>query len=138
MEEKPQAAQRRLAEEVTRFVHGTAGLEQAQRATAGLAPGKVDGVALDIETLKSIADEIPLAEVPRSEVEGASLVDVMVSIGMQQSKGAARRLIANGGGYVNNVKVTDAARIISRDDILGGEMVLLGAGKKNKKVVRVT
>ena len=138
IEEKPQAAQRRLAEEVTRFVHGTAGLEQAQRATAGLAPGKVDGVALDIETLKSIADEIPLAEVPRSEVEGASLVDVMVSIGMQQSKGAARRLIANGGGYVNNVKVTDAARIISRDDILGGEMVLLGAGKKNKKVVRVT
>jgi len=65
-------------------------------------------------------------------------VDVMVSIGMQQSKGAARRLIANGGGYVNNVKVTHAARIISRDDILGGEMVLLGAGKKNKKVVRVT
>ena len=134
----PQAAQTRLAEEVTRFVHGDAGLEQARRATAGLAPGKVDGVALDIETLRSIADEIPLAEAARSAVEGAPLVDVMVAVGLQQSKGAARRLIANGGGYINNVKVTDAARVIGGDDVLGGEMVLLGAGKKNKMVVRVT
>ena len=137
IKDTPQVAQKRLAEEVTRFVHGDAGLEQAMRATAGLAPGKVDGIALDIETLRSIANEVPLAEVPRQDVEGAPLVDVMVSSGLQQSKGAARRLIANGGGYINNVKVTDAARTISEEDILGGEMILLGAGKKNKKVLRV-
>merc|ERR1719161_3516228 len=72
---RPNTAQRLLAEEVTRFVHGQAGVDLAQKATAALAPGsKAD---LDAETLAAIAEELPTSALGEEEVVGAA--DVLQS-----------------------------------------------------------
>ncbi len=84
-------AQRRLAEEVTRFVHGEEGLQQALKATEALAPGA--DTALDADTLEAIAGDAPSATLPRDVVVGVPLVDLVARVELQPSKAAVKRLI---------------------------------------------
>lgn len=60
-----------------------------------------------------------------------------VNAGLQNSKGEARRLIKNGGGYINNAKVTSAEATVNETDLIEGRLLLLAAGKKSKMLVRV-
>lgn len=131
----PNDAQKLLAAEVTRFVHGDAGLAQALAATDALRPGA--DTALDADALEAAAGDGPSATRPRAAVVGVPLVDVMVDVGLQPSKGAARRLVAGGGVALNNAKVSDAGRVIEEADLIGGRLALLAAGKKNKLLLRV-
>lgn len=87
----PNSVQKRLAEEVTRFVHGDQGLAEALKATQALAPGAA--AELDSQALEAIAQDVPSCSIEYSSVVGATLVDVTVSTGLLQSKAAARRLI---------------------------------------------
>ncbi|EFN56179.1 hypothetical protein CHLNCDRAFT_48743 [Chlorella variabilis] len=128
-------AQRRLAEEVTRFVHGEEGLRQALKATEALAPGAA--TKLDADSLEAAAGDAPSASLPRDQVVGAPLADVMVAVGMQPSKAAVRRMIKGGGVRVNNEKVDDELAALGEDDLIDGRLVLIAAGKKNKMLVRV-
>lgn len=128
-------AQRRLAEEVTRIVHGDEGVASALAATSAAAPGSK--AALSAEALESIAADMPSMQLEQSETVGTSLVDVMVRGGLQKSKGEARRLIKNGGAYINNQKISNLNKQITQDDLIEGKLMLLAAGKKNKLLVRV-
>lgn len=131
----PNTAQRRLAEEVTRFVHGEEGLQQALNATAALAPGAA--TKLDATTLEAVAADAPSATLTRAEVVGQTLADVMVAVGMQGSKAAVRRMIKGGGVRVNNEKIEDELHELDEGDLMDGRLLLLAAGKKNKMLVRV-
>jgi tyrosyl-tRNA synthetase len=139
----PNTAQRRLAEEVTRFVHGEEGLAQALRATEALRPGGSGGDgssgtnALDAETLEAIAGDAPMAEIARADLVSRPVVDVVVAAGLLKSKGEARRMVKNGGVYVNNAKVVGEDAVVSEGDLIDGRVLLLAAGKKNKMLVRV-
>lgn len=128
-------AQKRLAEEVTRIVHGEEGLEAAIAATAAAAPGSK--AVLNAEILESIAGDMPNVWLRHGELIGSCIVDVMVRSDLQKSKGEARRLIKNGGAYLNNQKITDASIIIRDSELIDGRFLLLSAGKKNKLLVRV-
>ena len=92
-EQPPNTAQRRLAEEVTRFVHGEEGLRAALQATQALAPGsKV--VALSGDVIRAALEAGAAAHaVPRCDAVGAPVVDVLAATQLQPSKAAARRLI---------------------------------------------
>ena len=131
----PNTAQKRLAEEVTKFVRGEEGLAQALKATAALAPGS--SAELDVDTLEAAAADAPSAVLAKDQIIGQPLADVMVLAGMQPSKAAGRRLIKGGGVRVNNIKISDELHVLSEDDLIGGRMMLLAAGKKNKTLVRV-
>ncbi|KAF5830713.1 hypothetical protein DUNSADRAFT_14119 [Dunaliella salina] len=131
----PNTAQRRLAEEVTRFVHGEAGLQQALKTTEALKPGSA--TQLDVTTLEAVAGDAPSASLGRDAVAGATIADVMVAAKMQPSKGAARKLIKGGGVYMNNQKVTEEMAKVEDKDLVDGRMLLLAAGKKNKMLIRV-
>ncbi|KAL4857707.1 Tyrosine--tRNA ligase [Chlorella vulgaris] len=122
-------AQRRLAEEVTRFVHGEQGLQQALKATQALAPGAA--TKLDADSLEAIAGDAPSASLPRDRLVGALLADVMAAVGMQPSKAAG------GGVRVNNERIEDELHMLSEEDLIDSRMVLIAAGKKNKMLVRV-
>ncbi|KAI3426284.1 hypothetical protein D9Q98_008657 [Chlorella vulgaris] len=128
-------AQRRLAEEVTRFVHGEQGLQQALKATQALAPGAV--TKLDADSLEAIAGDAPSASLPRDRLVGALLADVMAAVGMQPSKAAVRRMIKGGGVRVNNERIEDELHMLSEEDLIDSRLVLIAAGKKNKMLVRV-
>jgi|TARA_B110000003_G_scaffold276578_1_gene324120 tyrosyl-tRNA synthetase len=128
--------QRRLAEEVTRFVHGVQGLEEAQAATSVLKPGA--DTDLDVTALTALEGIVPSATLPMQQVLGISLVQLAVDVGLQPSKGATKRLIQGGGLRLNNIKVLSDEATVSMADIVDGRLLLLAAGKKNKLLISVT
>lgn len=131
----PNSAQKRLAEEVTRFVHGNEGLEEALLATEALRPGSE--TRLDWKTIEGIAEDVPSCSLAYDSVLDVSVVDLSVSTGLIDSKSAARRLLKQGGLYLNNGRIDSEGKKISVDDIVDGKVLLLSAGKKNKMVVRI-
>ena len=128
------SAQKRLAAEVTRFVHGEAGLAAALRATQGLAPGAA--TVLDAETLESLAADVPTVELARAAAVGVTVAELAVAAGLQP-KGAAKKLIKGGGVYLNNAKVADEAATVADADAIDDRLILLACGKKNKVLVRI-
>ncbi|KAH7655377.1 tyrosyl-tRNA synthetase protein [Dioscorea alata] len=132
----PNSVQRRLAEEVTRFVHGDEGLVEALKATEALRPGAE--TKLDAATIEGIAEDVPSCSLACNQVLNSTLVDLSVSTGLLSSKSAARRLLKQGGLYLNNQRVDNEDKIIESDDVIDGKLLLLSAGKKNKMVVRIS
>lgn len=132
---EPNTAQKKLAEEVTRIVHGEEGLDRAKKATAAAAPGA--DTILDADSLEAIANDIPSKTLDKNEVVDTPIIDLAVKIGLQPSKGAVRRLIQNGGVYLNNQKVTDVNLTVTESDMIDGKMLLIATGKKNKMLVRL-
>lgn len=132
----PRTAQKRLAEEVTRLVHGEEGLKTAIRVTEGIAPGSQ--TKLDANVLESIAADMPSCQLSMDKVHNRKLIDFLVEIGLQPSKGEARRLIRNGGVYINNEKVEDENFQIDEKSLIDNRLLLLAAGKKNKMLVRIS
>ena len=131
----PNTAQRKLAEETTRFVHGAEGLRKALKATEGLRPGA--DTVLDAETLEALAEVIPTAELRADEVLGQPVVDVMALAGLQKSKGEAKRLVKGGGARLNNKKVETEDAVVGEADVIEGRVMMLAAGKKNKMLIRI-
>ena len=131
----PNTAQKRLAEEVTRIVHGDEGVAVAERATASVRPGS--HAVLDAETLEASAGDIPTMDCGRDQVLQKKIVDLLMDLQVQSSRGEARRLIRNGGCYVNNQKVEDEHRVVLEGDLLDDRLLLLGIGKKKKVLVKV-
>lgn len=131
----PNTAQRRLAEEVTCFVHGEDGLNEAVKATEALRPGAE--TELDWKTIEAIAEDVPSCSLAYDQVLNVSLVDLSVSAGLFESKSAARRLLKQGGVYLNNNRVDSESKRIEPQDIVDDKVLLLSAGKKNKVVVRI-
>lgn len=131
----PNTVQKRLSEEITRLVHGQEGLDKALKVTLGAAPGAE--TVLDAEILESIAKDMASFDLAKNAVVGQKLVDVIVTVGLQPSKGEARRLIRNGGVYLNNEKIVDENGSVLEKDLIEGRLLLIAAGKKNKVLVRV-
>jgi len=130
------AAQRRLAREVTRLVHGEQALADAERASQALFGGALDGLSgADIE---DIFAEVPASEQPRSAFAGAGkpILDVLTETGMAKSKGEGRRLIGAGGAYVNNVRVEDPAQMLTTAQLIAGRFIVLRSGKKQYHLLR--
>ena len=129
------SAQIRLAEEVTRFVHGEVGLQKAITATKGLMPGS--DTELDIDVLQSLIDVVPTTACARSDIVGIPVVDIIVKVGLRKSKAEVRRMINGGGVRINNKKVLDISTCIKSDDLIAGRMLLISMGKKNKFLLQV-
>ena len=136
-EEKPflRAGQRRLAEEVTSFVHGAEETERIKAASAALFGGG-DLHALDAGTLAAALREAGGGEVPSGE-ELPTIVDLLVAAGLSESRGAARRTVAEGGAYLNNQRVADPEARPGSTDVLAGEWLVLRRGKKSFAGVRL-
>jgi tyrosyl-tRNA synthetase len=125
-------AQRTLAWEVTRLVHGEAATQAAIDAAAALF-GQGDLDALDESTLASAIAELPTAEVAADATVAQALVDT----GLVTSLGAARRAATEGGVYVNNARVADADVLVG-ESLLPGRVAVLRRGKKTLAGVRVS
>lgn len=132
----PNTAQKRLAQEVTRIVHGEEGVETALRVTAAAAPGT--NTALDARVLENVAADMPSRELGAEEILGVKLIDLIVRVELQASKGDARKLIRNGGVYLNNEKVLDENKTIAKEDLIDERLLLLAVGKKNKCLIRIS
>ncbi len=139
VEERPheRAAQRTLAEEVTRQVHGETGLTRARQATQVLFGGDLAG--LEGEEIAEIFADVPSSERPRQilEGEGISLVDLLADTGLASSKGDARRAIQGGGVYLNNVRVEGVDARVAAEAAMDGRFLVLRKGKKSYHLVKL-
>ncbi len=131
----PNSAQKRLAEEVTQFVHGKEGLAVAQKVTEEMAPGSEAN--LSGESLRKIAGNMECAELNFAEVVGHKFVDIAVKVGLVPSKSEGSKLIKNGGAYLNNERVADPAFSIRATDLIDQTFLLLSAGKKKRLLIKI-
>ena len=117
-------AQRTLAFEVTSLVHGDDATNAAIAAAQALF-GQGELAVLDAGTLQAALGELPNATAP----PGTPIVQLLVDTALCSSLGEARRSVEQGGVYLNNVKVTDAALTLE-GALLPGGMAVLRRGKK--------
>jgi len=132
-------AQRRLAREVTLTVHGQDGLTQAERSTEFLF-GRGETVPVPpADELEDILADAPSGEVARLDFagEGMPLTTVMSDSGMCGSAGEARRLVAQGGLYLNGIRIQDPRRLVRLDDFVDGRVLVLRRGARNYHLVRL-
>jgi tyrosyl-tRNA synthetase len=121
------AAQRRLAEEVTTLVHGADEYRRAVEASRAVFGGG-DLTAVDAGTLEAALAEAGLVELAWP---WPSLDELFVAAGLAPSRSAARRAIEQGGGYVNNVRVSDPARVPGAEQLLHGRFLVLRHGRRH-------
>ncbi len=130
------AAQRALATEVSELVHGADATRRAVEASEALFGGG-DVRLLDEPTLGAAFADLPRCALP-AEGPMPTLLDLFVVSGLSESRGAARRVLGEGGAYMNNERVADAAAVPSRSDLLAGRWLLLRRGKRSLAVAEVT
>jgi tyrosyl-tRNA synthetase len=130
-------AQRRLAEEVTRMVHGDEALGHAQRISQ-LFFGE-DVATLSADEILQVVSEAPATDLPAAELTAAGipLSDLLVRTGLATSKNEARRLIEAGSIYLSNRPLTDPRRAIGLADGIDGKILLLRRGKSNYHLIRI-
>jgi tyrosyl-tRNA synthetase len=120
--------QRRLAREVTTIVHGTGAAAAAEAASRVLFGASLDGV--DAATLAAVAGEVPTTTVDRARLAaGVPLVELAAETGLTASRGEARRLLQQGGLYVNNVRAGSVETSLALADLLHGRYALLRRGR---------
>lgn len=135
--EKPAArlAQRTLAGDVTTLVHGESATTAVQAASQALF-GRGELRDLPAEVVDAAVSELPRAEVT---LGSTTVLDAFVASGLVKGRNEARRTLAEGGVYVNNVKQDDGDRVLSAEDLLsGGRHILLRRGRRVLGAVSVT
>ena len=135
---KPEArdAQRALAAECTRIVHGSEAVSAVEQVTKILF-GSAD-ITPNESTIAMLGREMPSSEITRAELEtGVALADFLVRTGLAESKGAARKLVDAGGVYINNKRVGADKKSVTAADIEWPGAILARSGKKSYHLLRV-
>lgn len=128
-------AQKILANEVTRLVHGKESLSKAQRASQVLFGGDPDG--LSNQELYEIFADVPATVVSKDLLNGLfPVVSLLNQIGMCESKSEGRRLIKGGGIYINNHRLQDENVILSLTHLTTEDLLFIRFGKKNFHLVQ--
>lgn len=128
-------AQRELARGMTTWVHGEGALAPIEAALRVMFGGSFDGVTEAV--LRQLAGTMTTIDIPRSELDtGINIVDLIARL-TGDSKGASRRLVQQGGAYVNNAKITDVEQKVTLAHLATETMMVVRSGKKDYYLVRV-
>ena len=128
-------AHRALAREMTTLVHGAGECEAAEHAAKALF-GQAELSELDERTLVSALAQLPRTQVVKGEPI-PTWVDLLAATGVVDSKSAARRIVKEGGAYLNNQKVPSEDFAPVADDLLYGRFLLLRKGKRDLAAVEI-
>jgi tyrosyl-tRNA synthetase len=136
-------AQRALAREVTRTVHGSGPLKTAEEVSE-LLFGGADPRSLSLDALLALKLEIPVFTIEpdptRTEVTTYDVLEA-VCIGpdaLFKSKAEARRMVQQGGVYLNGQRMDTERRPLAPDELLGGKYVLVRKGARNYGLVEIS
>ncbi len=131
----PNTVQKRLAEEVVRFIHGEDGLTKAIKATLALMPGHNQEYTK--ETVESMIESLQPILLTKDQVIGHKAVDVVVLSGLIASKSEARRLIKNQGVALNGEKIPSEDFSVQEKDLVDGQYLVVNVGKKQKSILKL-
>ncbi|MDQ2930676.1 MAG: tyrosine--tRNA ligase [Gemmatimonadota bacterium] len=129
-------AQQALARDVTTRVHGVKAATAAADVSA-LLFGKGDASSLSIEALEALRDEVPFVEMAALPAGGIDATELFVAAKLASSKGAAKRLLEQGGLSVNGRKLGADERVVRSESLLAGGHLLLRKGARDYALVRV-
>ena len=127
-------AQRQLAREVTRLVHGPAAVAEAEAAAEKLFGGDLS--AMSVKELLQIFQSVPSCDIASVET-GWTIVELLVGAGVTASKGEAVRLVKGGGVYVNGQRVGDEKARFGPDQAIEGKIFAIRKGKKDNYLLRL-
>jgi tyrosyl-tRNA synthetase len=127
-------AQRVLAREVTALVHGESAVRDAETITASLFSGDVAG--LNAEQLRQAFAGAPTTDLGSTDL-GAPLVDILVRVGLAESKRRSRELITTGAIQLNGRRVGGVDAVLSPDAVLPGGFIVLRRGKKTFHIAKL-
>lgn len=129
-------SQKRLAEEVTKLIHGDEGLAKARQATEIFFGAAIE--QLSDADLLPIFSNVANHEYAMDQLagEGVKLVDALQSTGLCKSKSDARRMIEQGSIYVNNKRRDDLETTLGREDLASETTIVLRSGKRKYAVLR--
>lgn len=131
------AAQKRLARDLTRIVHGESGLAQAERVTDAFFRGSFD--ALTEQELLDVFEGSEATTLPQHELDGDAVTYEALALrsGIAKSLGEVRRTVEQGGMYLNSSRVDTPSRPIVVEDLLPGALLVLRRGRREHRLVRV-
>ena len=137
MTESQRAAQRTLAREVTRLVHGQEHVERAERASEVLFGEDI--TTLPVEDVLAVFADVPSTEMAADLLaEGIGIVDLVARVQLAPSKSEARRLVQSGAVYVNNRRVADPQARVTREQAIAGQLFVIRKGQRQNHLVRLT
>jgi tyrosyl-tRNA synthetase len=128
-------AHRELAREMTAMIHGQVMAKSVEEAAKALF-GQAEIGDLDLKTLDSAFSQLPKTTIKKGDPY-PTWVDLLAATGVVESKSAARRIVKEGGGYLNNKKVESEDFTPSKADLLHGKYLLLRKGKRDLAAVEV-
>lgn len=128
-------AQKTLASEVVKIVHGEAGLESALVATKIFFGEKIEN--LKDKDLNAIFSDVPSVNLKREDLKtGMPFLDLLASTPLFGSKGEAKRSVEQKGVYLNNNSATDMALVLNETHLASETCMVIRKGKKNYCVVK--
>ena len=128
-------AHRELARELTSLVHSKDVADRVESAAKALF-GQGDLTELDLPTLSSALSELPRTTVSSGQ-EIPTWVDLIAATGVVDSKSAARRIVKEGGAYLNNEKISGEDFRPTKTDFLFGKYAILRKGKRDLAAVEL-
>jgi tyrosyl-tRNA synthetase len=131
--------QKKLAEEITTYVHTEKDLLFAQKASSLLFNNDTSDMlsTLTEAELLDVMEGVPVGEIQYADIEnGLDIVNFSVQAGMFTSKSEAKKMIENGGVSINKIKVDSISRKISKQDLLNNKYILAQKGKKNYYLIK--
>lgn len=125
-------AQKALAEEMTRLIHGEESLQQAIKISAALFSG-------DVKSLTAAEIKQGFKDVPSYEHNGEAeinVIDLLIEAKISPSKRQAREDVTNGAVSINGERVTDTAYTLSEEDRIEGQFTIIRRGKKKYFLIK--
>ncbi|WP_026671639.1 tyrosine--tRNA ligase [Alkalihalobacterium bogoriense] len=133
METAPEkrVAHKKLAEEVTKIVHGEEALHQAIRISEALFSGAIS--SLSAEEIQQGFKDVPSYECGDEEI---SLLDLLIAAKISPSKRQGREDIQNGAVYINGDRCTDLEKVVSAEDKIDNQFTIIRRGKKKYFLIK--
>ncbi|QDO93517.1 tyrosine--tRNA ligase [Formosa sediminum] len=131
--------QKKLAEELTTFVHSKAEFENAEKASNILFSKsfKADIKTLDEKTFLDVFEGVPMAELPKADLENIDMIGVLAAkTNFLASNSEARRALKENAIAVNKEKVKEDYKI-STDDLINDSYIIINKGKRNTYIIKV-
>ncbi|MDZ4656321.1 MAG: tyrosine--tRNA ligase [Bythopirellula sp.] len=128
-------SQRRLAEELTKIVHGEVAVATVQKATEIFFGAEINN--LSDQQLTEIFADVPSKTLSRSRLsDGLNIVDALVESNLAKSKGDARRAVEHGGAYINNRRIEKIDTLLTAEHLASETVMVLRSGKKKYALLR--
>ncbi|MDP4283489.1 MAG: tyrosine--tRNA ligase [Bacteroidota bacterium] len=137
--EQERILQKKLAEELTCFVHSKSDYEFAIKASSILFSNDTAQILKELneEQLLQVMEGVPAIEIEKNKINNIDIITLLADSKIFSSKGEAKKMLTGGGVFINKEKVTSVDEVINIGQLLNDKYLLIQKGKKNYFLLKV-